>query len=158
MITLWLWLAVLLPVPFVPQDTDTCGAAALAMVLRYWQHPVPHDEIAATLLERNLEGIRGSQLADFVRAQGLYAVAYSGDVAQLREQIKKGRPVIVALRLKGGRFHDVVVVGVDEAKQVVKVHDPARGPRRSMPVRSFEEGWAAAGHWALLVLPDQHSE
>jgi ABC-type bacteriocin/lantibiotic exporter with double-glycine peptidase domain len=158
MAALCLWLAALLPVPFVPQDTDTCGAAALAMVLRYWQQGVPHDEIAATLMERNLEGIRGSRLADFVRAQGLYAETYAGDLAQLREQIAKGRPVIVALRRDGGRFHDVVVVGFDEQKRVVKVHDPARGPRRSMSLTSFEEGWAATGHWALLVLPDQKSE
>ncbi len=158
MTVLCLWLAALLPVPFVPQDTDTCGAAALAMVLRYWRHPVPHDEIAAALLERNLEGIRGSRLVDFVRAQGLYAVAFEGDLAQLREHLGKGRPVIVSLRRRSGRFHDVVVVGIDEQKRAVKVNDPARGPRRSMSLASFEAGWAGAGRWTLLVLPDQSTE
>ena len=35
--------AVTLPVPFVPQRKDTCGAAALAMVMRYWGADVSHD-------------------------------------------------------------------------------------------------------------------
>jgi ABC-type bacteriocin/lantibiotic exporter with double-glycine peptidase domain len=43
--------AVPLAVPFVPQEKDTCGAAALAMVMGYWGLEVPHREIAGALVE-----------------------------------------------------------------------------------------------------------
>ena len=88
-----------LAVPFVPQEKDTCGAAALAMVLRYWGRPVAHSEIASALAEPELRGIRGTRLAAFAREHGLFALAYEGDLAQLRDYVGKGRPLIVAWKV-----------------------------------------------------------
>jgi hypothetical protein len=59
----------------------------------------------------------------------------------------------VALRVGSNLYHDVVVVGFDERAQRVVVHDPDAGPLRRLPARSFEQRWAGAGHWTLLVLP-----
>src|SRR5262245_35919710 len=91
-----------LSVPFVPQDKNTCAAASLSMVLRYWGHPASHGEIAAALTdaaaerhEPYLHGILGSRLATFARERGLTAIAYEGDLGQLREYVAKGRPLIV---------------------------------------------------------------
>src|SRR5687767_12558740 len=95
--------AAALSVPFVPQEKDTCGAAALAMVLAYWGQPVPHDEIAATLLDKELRGIPGSELERFARERGLRATAYKGDLGHLREFVAKGRPLIVAWDMGRGR-------------------------------------------------------
>jgi ABC-type bacteriocin/lantibiotic exporter with double-glycine peptidase domain len=143
--------AVELGVPFVPQEKDTCGAAALAMVLGYWGKPVPHRQIAAALSEPELHGIRGERLASFARDRGLFSLAYEGDVAQLREYVAKGRPLIVAWKIGRGRFHDVVVVGFEGDD--VLVHDPADGASRRVAARDFEKRWAGAGHWTLLVMP-----
>ena len=143
--------AVELGVPFVPQEKDTCGAAALAMVLGYWGQPVPHREIAAALREPELHGIRGERLASFARDRGLFALAYEGDMAQLREYVAKGRPLIVAWKPGRGRFHDVVVVGFEG--DALLVHDPADGASRRVAARDFEKRWASAGHWTLLVMP-----
>lgn len=143
--------ATLLGVPFVPQREDTCGPAALAMVLRYWGRPVLHDELAADLVDPELHGSAGSRLADVARESGLRAVAFRGDSEALREAVARGRPVVVAWGLGGGRFHNVVVVGFDGERIVV--HDPARGADRRIAPRRFEERWAAAGHWALVVAP-----
>ena len=38
-----------LPVPYLPQPKDGCGAASLAMVLRYWQQPADVESIDAIL-------------------------------------------------------------------------------------------------------------
>jgi ABC-type bacteriocin/lantibiotic exporter with double-glycine peptidase domain len=143
----------LLDVPFVPQRENTCAAAALAMVFRYWEKPVEHDAIAAELVEPELKGIAGSRLAEFARRNGARAIAYEGDLAQLRDYVAKGRPLIVAWKLGEGRFHDVVVVGFDDAQEAVVVNDPAEGARRRVPIERFEKRWAGAGHWTLLVLP-----
>ena len=146
-------LAAPLDVPFVPQGKDTCGAAALAMVLRYWGQDVGHDEIAAELLEPELHGIAGSRLAAFASARGMTAVAHAGDLGHLRGHVGKGRPLIVAWAMGGGRYHDVVVTGFDDASREVIVHDPARGASRRVDVALFERRWARAGRWTLLVAP-----
>jgi ABC-type bacteriocin/lantibiotic exporter with double-glycine peptidase domain len=145
--------AALLEVPYVPQQKDTCGAAALSMVLRYWGQDVEHDAVARELLEPELRGIAGSRLEAFARGRGMTAVAHAGDVDHLRRHVGKGRPLIVAWGMGRGRYHDVVVIGFDDAKGDVIVHDPARGARRPVRRRDFEARWAAAGRWTLLVAP-----
>jgi ABC-type bacteriocin/lantibiotic exporter with double-glycine peptidase domain len=143
--------AVSLGVPFVSQHKDTCGAAALTMVLRYWNEDVSHDDVARALVRPELRGIAGSDLAEFARGRGFEAVAYRGDLAHLRDFVSKGRPLIVAWRLRGSRYHDVVVVGFDDARGAVLVNDPAAGASRAVRVAQFEKRWAGAGYWTLLV-------
>jgi ABC-type bacteriocin/lantibiotic exporter with double-glycine peptidase domain len=140
-----------LNVPFVPQRKDTCGAASLTMVLRYWSDTVSHDEVARELVRPELHGIAGSQLADFARGRGLEAVAYRGDMAQLRDFVGKGRPLIVAWHLRGSLYHNVVVVGFDDEHGTILVNDPAAGPSRAVKAAKFEKRWAGAGYWTLLV-------
>jgi predicted double-glycine peptidase len=140
-----------LDVPFVAQRKDTCGAAALAMVLRYWGDDASHDEVARTLLTPELHGIAGSRLAEFARGRGMEAVAYRGDMTNLREFVGKGRPLIVAWDMGRGRYHDVVVVGVDGGRDAVIVHDPAAGASRSVKSGTFERRWQGAGYWTLVV-------
>ncbi len=146
-------LASVLPVPFVAQEEDTCGAAALAMVLQFWGEPSSQDAIARELFQPELHGILGSRLADWAQKRGLTAVAYEGDMEQLRVYVDKGRPLIVAWKLKGGRFHNVVVVGFDDQRRQVLVNDPGEGPARGVALDVFEKRWAGADHWTLLVLP-----
>lgn len=141
--------AATLNVPFVAQEKDTCGAAALAMVLAYWGQPVAHDEIAGALLQKELHGIPGSELERFAQAHGLSATAYKGDLGNLRDFVGKGRPLIVAWDMGQGRFHNVVVVGAD-ADHVI-VNDPARGALRRESVETFAQRWQGAGYWTLLV-------
>jgi ABC-type bacteriocin/lantibiotic exporter with double-glycine peptidase domain len=146
-------LASTLAVPFVPQHKDTCGAAALAMVAAFWGQDLPQEDTARALLQPELHGIAGSRLAELARQRGLEAWTYQGDLAQLKDFLAKGRPLIVAWAVGRARYHDVVVVGFDEPRAEVIVNDPARGPNRRLSASSFEKRWAAAGHWTLLVLP-----
>jgi hypothetical protein len=145
--------AIPLQVPFVLQERDTCGAAALAMVMRYWGAEASHDAIADALVEGDLRGIRGSRLADFARERGMVAIAFAGETRILRDHLAKGRPLVVAIDAGRGRLHDVVVVGFDDGRREVVVHDPARGAGRRLGVVEFERQWAASGRWTLLVQP-----
>lgn len=140
-----------LDVPFVPQGKDACAAASLTMVLRFWGVAADPDAIAKELLQPELRGIRGSALEAFARERGMLAVAHEGDLAQLRDYVGKGRPMIVTVDAGRGRFHDVVVIGLDDTHVVV--HDPAEGAGRRLPLHAFEKRWSRAGHFALLVLP-----
>lgn len=151
LLSLILGAALVLPVPFVSQHKNTCGAASLTMVLRYWSDDVSHDDVARALVRPELHGIAGSSLAGFARGRGFEALAYRGDMAHLREFVGKGRPLIVAWHLGGSRYHDVVVVGFDDARQAVLVNDPAAGASRAVGLGKFEKRWAGAGYWTLLV-------
>lgn len=144
--------ATLLGVPYVQQRNDTCGAAALTMVLRYWGRPVLHDEVAAELVQPELHGTLGSHLVEMARAHGLRAVALRGDRRLLDEAVRRGRPLVVAWRRGRNGFHNVVVVGTDATGVVV--HDPARGAARRVGWARFERDWAAAGWWTLVVAPE----
>jgi ABC-type bacteriocin/lantibiotic exporter with double-glycine peptidase domain len=145
--------ALTLNVPFVPQQEDTCAAAALAMVMRFWDVPVAQEEIVAALLQPEIHGILGSRLAAFARERGFTAIAYEGDVAQLRDFVGRGRPLIVAWKLTRDRYHNVIVVGFDDERAEIVVNDPAEGAARRVRIKDFEKRWAKAGHWTLLVLP-----
>jgi len=145
--------AIQLAVPFVPQQRDTCGAASLTMVMRYWGDDVDQDQVAAALVEPGKPGISGSRLEAFARDRGFFALAYGADAAQLKDSLAEGRPLIVALRTGRGLDHDVVVTGYDSARDEVTLHDPALGRDRRMSMAGFEKRWGGAGHWALLVLP-----
>ncbi len=143
--------AAVLAVPYVGQEKDTCGAAALTMVLRYWGQAIDHDEAVKLLEGPETGGIRGSKLAELARERGFTAITYRGDLAHLGEQIRKGRPLIVAWKVKGSRYHDVVVVGLDDRN--VFVHDPDRGASRPVSRKDFEKRWAGAEYWTLLIAP-----
>jgi ABC-type bacteriocin/lantibiotic exporter with double-glycine peptidase domain len=142
-----------LAVPYVAQTKETCGAASLAMVLRYWGQAASQDEIAGELFEDELHGIRGSRLRDLAARRGLLAMAYAGDLAHVRAYVSKGRPLIVAWKVGRRQYHNVVVVGFDEERREILVNDPAEGPGRRVPEETFEKRWSGAGHWTLLVIP-----
>jgi ABC-type bacteriocin/lantibiotic exporter with double-glycine peptidase domain len=142
-----------LDVPFVPQARDTCGAASLAMVMRYWGADVDHDQIVAEVAEPGEKGFAGSRLAAYAREHGFLAFPHEGDAVTLRDALSKGRPTIVALAAGKGLLHDVVVIGFDEETGRWLVHDPARGRDRRIERRAFEAAWRASGHYALLVVP-----
>ena len=141
-----------LGVPFVPQEKGTCGAASLAMVLAYWGYPIPHEQIAAELGQPDLKDISGQRLGAFAHERRLDAIVYEGDLLQLRDFLRRGRPQIVAWKV-GRTHHEVVVVGFDDDRNEVLVNDPAEGTALRVHAETFERRWAGAGHWTLLVLP-----
>ena len=145
----------LLDVPYLPQTEDLCGGAAVAMVLRYWGEREVYPEDFAGLVDRSASGIRTDTLAAEVTRRGWrsFPVATAADAsgAWLRSQIDQGRPIVALIEVNPGRYHYVVVVAWTETQVVV--HDPARAPFRVLPHAEFERDWAAAGRWALLLLP-----
>lgn len=142
-----------LDVPFVAQRDETCGPASLAMVLGYWGDTATHDELATVLVVPGGGGVQGSRLAALAEARGFRAVAFEGDLALVEDYMARAWPLVVALDAGKGRFHDVVVVGVE--KDAVVVHDPALGPLRRIRLAEFTKKWGRSGRWTLLLLPEK---
>lgn len=149
--------AVWLDVPFVKQEANGCGAAAIAMVMRYWsrEDADPH-RIYQALYSQEVQGIRGEDVERFLRSAGFQTFVFRGDWQDLEQHLAKGRPLMVCLREgRTGPLHYVVVAGVDARQNVVLVNDPARRKLIKLERGMFEKDWTGAGRWTLLAVPQQ---
>lgn len=147
----------LLDVPYLSQTEDLCGGAALAMVLRYWGERTVYPEDFSTLVDRVNSGIHTDVLAAEVKRRGWQSfpinVAPDSGADQIRDHVDHGRPVIALIEVRPGRYHYVVIVGWTGDRVIA--HDPALAPFRMMSRVEFERAWAAAGRWAMIILPTQ---
>ena len=151
-----------LDVPFVKQQKNGCGAASVAMVMEYWrrQQGKPESEHeAAAAIQRALysapaHGIYASDLEHYLKQAGFRTFALPGKWEDLKEELEKGRPLIVALKARGP-VHYVVVTGLDWQQGVVLKNDPAERKLLKQDRSSFEKEWHAAANWMLLAVPQE---
>lgn len=141
-----------LPVPYVAQEKNGCGAAVLAMVMRYWGAA----DVDAAALHRDLyvpaaKGVYASAMQSYLQARGFRAYAFAGNWDDLQQHLRKGRPLIVGLKTRGGALHYVVLAGVSDGG--VLRQDPAVRGYGMQPRREFESEWKGTGNWTLLALP-----
>lgn len=140
-----------LDVPYLPQSEDLCGGAAAAMVMRYWGAANVYPEAFGSLVDHSAGGIRTGALVTALQARGWTALAESGTLERLHEQISLERPVIALIEVARRRYHYVVVLA-QTADEVV-LHDPARAPDRTLPDDRFDRAWSATGRWMMTLLP-----
>jgi ABC-type bacteriocin/lantibiotic exporter with double-glycine peptidase domain len=152
-----------LDVPFVKQEKNGCGAASIAMVMQYWalQQGRPQNpnadaiQIQRALYSGHARGIYASDVEGYLQQEGFRTFAFRGEWTDLKQQLEKGRPKIVALKPDSGNIplHYVVVAGLDWEQGLVMVNDPAQRKLLKQDRSSFEREWSAAGKWTLLALP-----
>lgn len=167
-LTVWPWRAsarelsgIWLNVPYARQPKDGCGAASISMILRYWSLKDPEfkprlpgiDEIQRKLFSPKAHGIFAHDMESYLRRNGLRVYVFRGNLQMLRDHLSKGRPLIVCLQ-EGRWLHYVVVVGLDPAKNVVLVNDPAGEKLEPLPRAKFEKKWRAKDNWTLLAVPE----
>jgi ABC-type bacteriocin/lantibiotic exporter with double-glycine peptidase domain len=155
-VSLWL------DVPFVAQSKWGCGPAAIAMVIEYWRTqgaPVAAEAANLAHIQRAIEpqtreGTPASAMERYFREWGFAVYAFRGSWNDLAHHLSRGRPLIVALRPAGSRsLHYIVLVGVDEARAVALVNDPARRKLLKVDRNEFQKGWKDTQDWTLLALP-----
>ena len=148
-----------LDVPFIAQEKNACGAASIAMVMQYWerqqgkQASADANQIGRVLYSRQAQGILASDMKRYLQQQGFRTLTFQGEWNDLKEHLKKGRPVIVALSTGSQDRHYVVVAGLDWTREVVLKNDPAERKLLKQDRSSFEKQWKAAGSWTLLAVP-----
>jgi predicted double-glycine peptidase len=151
-----------LELPFVPQVKQGCGSAAIAMVLLWWkQHgfAAKPGAVDAAAIHREVyseeeQGTKARDVSRYFERRGFRSFGFSGSWAELAEHLKKGRPVIVAIRPPGQRqMHYVVVSGIGADR--ILLHDPAVGAYRAVSREGFEKQWAASDRFTLLAVPQR---
>ena len=154
--------AMWIDVPFVAQPREGCGAASIAMVMQYWAGKQgaaasADSEVARIqheLYSRDDHGIPAEKMSAYLREHGFKAFAFPGKWSDIEEQIAKGRPLIVALKPEGqSELHYVVIDGIDVARGLVTMNDPAVRKLLNEERSMFEKEWSATHNWALLAVP-----
>lgn len=149
-------------VPFVAQPPDGCGAAALSMLMRYWdaqQHRAPAQDADVARIQHALyvprdHGIPASSMQSYLQQHGYRVFTIHGTWNDLDEHIRKGRPLIVAIRPQGqSQLHYLVVDGIDDAHGLITYNDPAQRKLLQQERASFERDWSATHNWLLLAVP-----
>lgn len=131
----------ILSVPFVKQGPDLCSEASASMVLLYYGLNFSQEEINAMGFDRF------ENMLPFLDKY-IYCSYKSLSVEELREEVEKGNPVIIRLRI-GISLHTVVAVGYEN--DWIIVHDPASGPFVLLRVdESFISSWAATNYASIV--------
>ena len=140
-----------LTVPYLSQTEALCGGAAAAMVLRYWGDRHADVQQFAPFVDRRAGGIAQDVLVNALAERHWQATALAGSLEMVRQQLTAGRPLILLIEDRPGRFHYVVAVSADD--ESVYVHDPVWGPSRRLTTADLMKRWGPADYWALMVLP-----
>jgi ABC-type bacteriocin/lantibiotic exporter with double-glycine peptidase domain len=154
--------------PVAQLDVRDCGYSSLGTVAVH--HGVPMEKLRDGEIVRDF-GNRTLSAVDLIRMSGelgLVAYGYQGTIDDLRENLTKGRPMLVLLprRPRVGKFpslawsgdtaerfvggaHWVVVAGMTPEKELI-VYDPSRG-FLSMPAGAFKSAWRKQSMVCVLV-------
>jgi hypothetical protein len=140
-------------VPFFPQDEYQCGPAALAMVLAWSGLDVHPADLTEKVYTASLQGSLQPAMIAGARRSGRLAYVISGTEVLIRE-IAGGHPVIVLQNLGLPWlpvWHYAVAVGYDAPGDEVILHSGLTA-RQRLSMQVFQNTWARAEDWGLLVL------
>lgn len=138
-------------VPFIQQDSQFCGPAALASVMSYYGAPVDQKVIGSKVYNEKLQGALITDLERYARDAGFETSSGRGTVEGLKAEIGRGRPVIVLVD-RGfwvlSRTHYLVVFGYDD--KGFTAHDGFTASKR-YDYGEFRDTWGKMGNVYLLV-------
>jgi tetratricopeptide (TPR) repeat protein len=141
-------------VPFHPQTENSCGPAALAMMLGWSGLPAQPEDLARQVITPDREGSLGHDLVAAARRADRLAVPVQG-LEPLLGELAAGHPVLVLQNLGLDwypQWHYAVAVGYDLEAGTMTLRSGAE-VGQVMPLSTFARTWQRAGEWALVVLP-----
>ncbi|MFH1021825.1 MAG: C39 family peptidase [Planctomycetota bacterium] len=146
--------------PFIRQEPNWCGQAALAACLGHWGKSIPQEDIARSTYAASLRGTLTTDLVLFARKQGFWARSFhGGSIDDLKRMIRQDIPVIILLKSGPAwsptRHYDLII-GFDEPRRALIAHTGARAGAL-IPLDRFKKTWERTGRWAMIVLPPDTS-
>jgi len=139
-------------VPYVKQHGPQCAAASLSMILGYYGETLHQDSIYA-VIKSDYAGAQSADILGYPRSLGRYkSFGYVGTLEDLKNRVEQGIPVIVFLT-PYGYGHVVVVIGFDETKHQILMHDPTVANNHAIGYDDFLREWSQSGNECVLVVP-----
>lgn len=144
----------LIETPFYPQVTDQCGPSALATILNSSGVRVTPDALKSQVYIPDRKGSLQIELLAATRSYGRVPYQIETDVADLLEEIRAGRPVLVLQNLGNTHmpiWHYAVVVGylANSRQFILRSGDQQR---HLIKAKKFIRSWQKAGFWGILAL------
>lgn len=144
-----------LAVPFVAQDDELCGPAALAMLLRAAGLAASLPPLIEQVYVPGRGGSLQLEMLAATRRHGALAFTLAPSLHAVCEQLAEGTPVALLLNLSlpvWPRWHYAVLVGYDLDAGQAWLHS-GQQPHATWPLATLEHTWQRAGAWSLLALP-----
>jgi ABC-type bacteriocin/lantibiotic exporter with double-glycine peptidase domain len=145
--------SVLLQVPFFPDKTDQCGPATLAGMLNFWGKQTDPKELRGEMYSDQLKGTLPMDLVSTAEKRGLEVTMVAGQIPQIQEELRAGRPVLAMLN-RGYTImpidHYVLVTGYDEDRAGFFMHSGGKA-NQFISYRKFENQWKKTDHWAMFA-------
>ena len=141
-------------VPFFPQEQYQCGPAALATVLQWSGIAVTPEQLAPALMIPARKGTLQIELQAQTRVQERVPFTLRGGLMGLHAELYAGHPVLVLQNLAFDWrpvWHYAVVVGMNPSTRTVTLRS-GRERRHEVNWETFENTWARAAHWGLVIL------
>ena len=141
--------------PFVPQEDQQCGPAALAEAMGAAGVAVPLETLSKEVFVPARGGSLQVEMLAAARRHGLVSTRLPPDLAELMREVVAGHPVVVLLNLGlsfAPMWHYAVVVGHDLAEHQILMRSGTT-PLMPMDLRTFEHTWLRSGKWAFVALP-----
>ena len=138
-------------VPFAMQDTQYCGPASLSSVLSYYGDAQDQKTIGKAVYTSKLQGALITDLENYSRERGFQTKIGRGRVADIKEFLSEGKPVIVLVDLGFwviSKPHYLVVYGYNE--QGFLAHNGFEAAQLYL-YEEFEKIWEKVGRSFLLV-------
>lgn len=162
-----------LPAPtYERQDWNSCGPAALAMILHFYGWEGSQEDINALIKPLRADrNVNIDELTSYVNQQttGLRAeYRVGGDISLLRRLLASGFPVIIEETFylpEGYWFNDdrwsghyQVVTGYDNRSETFITQDSFVGPNRMMTYAELNKNWQAFNRAYIIVYPIEKEE
>lgn len=162
-----------LPAPtYERQDWNSCGPAALAMILHFYGWEGSQEDINALIKPLRADrNVNIDELTSYVNQQtpGLRAeFRVGGDINLLRRLLASGFPVIIEETFylpEGFWFNDdrwsghyQVLTGYDDPSETFITQDSFVGPNRIMAYTELDKNWQAFNRAYLVVYPIEREE
>jgi ABC-type bacteriocin/lantibiotic exporter with double-glycine peptidase domain len=138
-------------VPFIPNRTDDCGPASLAMVLQYLGDSVSLETVTKAIHSPSARGTLNLDMVWFAEQRGFAAESMHGTQAILLETLDKGRPVILLVDnglLNIQSDHYLVAVGYGQDHLIV---NSGRQKHQWISFEKLDRAWERNNRWMLLV-------
>lgn len=140
-----------LNVPFVKQNSEFCGPAALSSVFQYYGLNITQDEIGKEVYIENLKGALITDLENYARKSGFKTDLKKSNIEEIKKYIDEKKPVIALIDM-GFLFlskpHYIVIVGYNENGFFV---NDGYQPNKYYSYKEFSKMWEKMGNIILVV-------